>query len=255
MFNWIRSYTNLNKIRHWFISNYIDCVTHESILIESKNAGWKLTCKNHKIDIEHPYALSKYLGERAVIHWNKVYKLPTNSIRIFNAYGPRVRTTGAYGAVIGVFLKQKIKNKPLTIVGNGKQSRDFVYVTDVCKAFYAAAKTKHTNEVYNVGTSNPQTVNTLAKLVGGKKVFIPDRPGEPRVSKADIRKIKKQLICAFMALFMLHRFYLGRYLSGTIQILTGGGFIIWWIMDAVDIYKCKMKDSNGNKLIEHFFLP
>ncbi len=152
-----------------------------------------LTNENHKIDIEHPYALSKYLGERAVIHWNKVYKLPTNSIRIFNAYGPRVRTTGAYGAVIGVFLKQKIKNKPLTIVGNGKQSRDFVYVTDVCKAFYAAAKTKHTNEVYNVGTSNPQTVNTLAKLVGGKKVFIPDRPGEPRVSKADIRKIKKQL--------------------------------------------------------------
>ena len=66
---------------------------------------------------------------------------------------------------------------------------------------------------------------------------------------------KKQLICAFMACFMLHRFYLGRYLTGTIQILTGGGFIIWWIMDVVDIYKCKMKDSNGNKLIEHFFLP
>ena len=152
-----------------------------------------LTSENHKINIEHPYALSKYLGERAVIHWNKVYKLPTNSIRIFNAYGPRVRTTGAYGAVIGVFLKQKIKNKSLTIVGDGKQSRDFVYVTDVCRAFLAAANTKLTKQIYNVGTGDPQTVNTLAKLIGGKKVFIPDRPGEPRTSKADIRKIRNQL--------------------------------------------------------------
>ena len=62
-----------------------------------------------EIKVEHPYALSKYLGERAVLHWNKVYKLPINVIRIFNAYGPRVRTTGAYGAVFGVFFKQRLK--------------------------------------------------------------------------------------------------------------------------------------------------
>ena len=67
--------------------------------------------ENTKISLEHPYALSKYLGEKAVFHWHKVYGLPVNSIRIFNAYGPRVRTTGAYGAVIGVFLKQKIEAK------------------------------------------------------------------------------------------------------------------------------------------------
>ena len=73
-----------------------------------------LIFENHKIDIEHPYALSKYLGERAVIHWNKVYKLPTNSIRIFNAYGPRSRTSGTYGAVFGVFLAQKLKKNPFT---------------------------------------------------------------------------------------------------------------------------------------------
>ena len=152
-----------------------------------------LTNENQKISIEHPYGLSKYLGEKAVMHWNKVYKLPANSLRIFNAYGPRVRTTGAYGAVIGVFLKQKIKKKPLTIVGNGKQSRDFVYVSDVAKAFFAASTTKISGQIYNVGTGKPETVNTLAKLVGGNKTFIPDRPGEPRVSKADIRKIKKEL--------------------------------------------------------------
>ena len=83
------------------------------------------------------------------MHWNKVYGLPVNSIRIFNAYGPRVRTTGAYGAVIGVFFKQKIKKKPLTIVGDGKQSRDFVHVTDVARAFLAAAKTINVGKVYN----------------------------------------------------------------------------------------------------------
>jgi len=145
------------------------------------------------INIEHPYALSKYLGEMAAFHWNRVYKLPVNSIRIFNAYGTRSRTTGTYGAVFGVFIKQKLKNKPLTIVGNGKQSRDFVYVTDVARAFFAAAKTKHVGKIYNVGNGNPITVNYLAKLMGGKKVFIPDRPGEPKKSWADISKIKREL--------------------------------------------------------------
>ena len=146
-----------------------------------------------KISLEHPYALSKYLGERAVFHWHKVYGLPVNSIRIFNAYGPRVRTTGAYGAVIGVFFKQKISNKPLTIVGTGKQSRDFVHVTDVAKAFYQASITKKVGEVFNIGTGKPQTVNTLAKLIGGKKIRIPDRPGEPMKSCANISKAKRFL--------------------------------------------------------------
>jgi UDP-glucose 4-epimerase len=149
--------------------------------------------ENFKINLEHPYALSKYLGEKAVFHWHKVYGLPVNSIRIFNAYGPRVRTTGAYGAVIGVFLKQKIKNKPLTIVGDGKQSRDFVHVTDVAQAFLAVAKTTYVGRVYNVGTGNPQTVNYLSNLIEGKKVFIPNRPGEPKCSCANISRIKREL--------------------------------------------------------------
>tara|TARA_Y100000590_G_C15719321_1_gene1012980 strand:+ start:91 stop:1095 length:1005 start_codon:yes stop_codon:yes gene_type:complete len=149
--------------------------------------------ENFKISLEHPYALSKYLGEREVFHWNKVYGLAANSIRIFNAYGPRVRTTGAYGAVIGVFFKQRIKNKPLTIVGNGNQSRDFIYVTDVARAFLAAAKTSYSGRFYNVGSGKPQTVNYLAKLVGGKKVFIPSRPGEPKKSYANISKITNEL--------------------------------------------------------------
>ena len=153
----------------------------------------KRTKENFNIKPEHPYALSKYLGEKAVFHWHKVYGLPVNSIRIFNAYGPRVRTTGAYGAVIGVFFKQKIENKPMTIIGNGKQSRDFVHVSDVARAFLAAAKTSYSGRVYNVGTSKPKTVNYLYSLIGGKKVFIPNRPGEPKYSSADIGKIKREL--------------------------------------------------------------
>ena len=149
--------------------------------------------ENCKISLEHPYALSKYLGEKSVFHWNKVYGLPINSLRIFNAYGKRVRTTGAYGAVIGVFFKQKIKNKPLTVVGDGKQSRDFVHVTDVAKAFLAAAKTRYAGSIYNVGTGNPQKINYLTNLIGGKKVFISDRPGESKHSCADISKIKREL--------------------------------------------------------------
>jgi len=96
------------------------------------------TTENAPIQPQYPYALSKYQGEEAVLHWGEVYRLPVNSIRIFNAYGTRSRTTGAYGAVFGVFLAQKLAGKPLTIVGDGMQKRDFLYVTDVARAFYAA---------------------------------------------------------------------------------------------------------------------
>ena len=151
------------------------------------------TNEKGKIDTKYPYALSKYMGEQTAFHWHKVYGLPVNSIRIFNAYGTRVRTTGAYGAVFGVFFKQRIKKQPLTIIGNGKQSRDFVYVTDVAKAFYSAAKSKKSGEIYNLGSDKPQSVNTLANLIGGKKTFIPDRPGEPKRTWANITKIKRDL--------------------------------------------------------------
>ena len=151
------------------------------------------TKENGVIDPQYPYALSKNLGEQLVFHWHKVYKLPTNSIRIFNAYGPRVRTTGAYGAVFGVFFKQKLKNKPLTVVGSGNQSRDFVYVTDVAEAFYKAAITKHSGQVYNLGSDNPQSINFLTKIIGGKTIKIPNRPGEPTITWANISKIKRHL--------------------------------------------------------------
>jgi UDP-glucose 4-epimerase len=151
------------------------------------------TTEEAPISLEYPYALSKYMGEQAVLHWGRVYGLPINSIRIFNAYGPRSRTTGAYGAVFGVFLAQKLAGQPLTIVGDGTQQRDFLYVTDVVRAFYAAATTHLDGRIYNLGAGDPQPVNRLADLLGGERVYIPKRPGEPDCTWASISKIKSEL--------------------------------------------------------------
>ena len=151
------------------------------------------TREDHPINTGYPYALSKHQGEQAAFHWHQVYKLPVNSIRIFNAYGPRSRTSGAYGAVFGVFLRQKLAGTPYTIVGDGTQSRDFLYVTDVAQAFLCAAETPHTGRIYNLGAGNPQSVNRLVELLGGEVAYIPKRPGEPDVTWADITRITQEL--------------------------------------------------------------
>jgi UDP-glucose 4-epimerase len=151
------------------------------------------TGEDHPIRPQYPYALSKYQGEQAAFHWHKVYGLPVNSIRIFNAYGTRSRTSGAYGAVFGVFLRQKLAGKPFTVVGDGTQRRDFLYVTDVAEAFYAAATTPLAGTFWNLGAGKPQSINRLVALLGGNTIFIPKRPGEPDCTFADIRKISRQL--------------------------------------------------------------
>ena len=149
--------------------------------------------ENAKIDTKYPYALTKYLGEQLVLHWFKVYQMPNISMRFFNIYGPRSRTTGAYGAVFGVFLTQKLSNKPLTIVGDGNQTRDFLHVNDLVDALILAAQKGKAGEIYNVGNGKEISVNLIAEIIGGEKVNIPKRPGEPDRSMADISKIKKQL--------------------------------------------------------------
>jgi UDP-glucose 4-epimerase len=151
------------------------------------------TREDHPIAPQYPYALSKYQGEQAAFHWHLVYKLPVNAVRIFNAYGTRSRTSGAYGAVFGVFLRQKLAGKPFTVVGDGTQKRDFLYVTDVAKAFLAAAETNKVGAFWNLGAGNPQSVNRLVELLGGDKTYIPKRPGEPDCTWADITKIRSDL--------------------------------------------------------------
>lgn len=142
---------------------------------------------------EYPYAHTKRIGEEYVLHWGKVYNMPVLSMRFFNVYGVRHRTSGTYGAVFGVFLAQLLNNKLLTVVGDGTQTRDFTYVTDVVDACYTAAKSEICGEIFNVGSDNTYSVNYLVELLGGEKIYIPKRPGEPDCTYADITKIKTLL--------------------------------------------------------------
>ena len=142
---------------------------------------------------QYPYALTKRLGEELILHFGKIYKINTTSLRLFNVYGTRARTSGTYGAVFGVFLAQKLFNKPLTIVGNGRQTRDFVHVYDLVKGLIKAAKKGKPGKIYNIGSGKETKIIHIAKLIGGKRIFIPKRPGEPERSLACIKKIKKEL--------------------------------------------------------------
>ena len=99
-----------------------------------------------------------------------------------------------YGAVFGVFLAQLLAGKPLTIVGDGKQTRDFTYVSDAVDALITAARSNKVGEIYNVGSDRPVSVNLLVELLGAKDtVHIPKRPGEPDCTFADTKKIKRDL--------------------------------------------------------------
>lgn len=149
------------------------------------------TNESEKISPQYPYALTKYLGEELVMHWGACFKLPVISLRLFNVYGPRSRTTGTYGAVFGVFLAQKFHNKPFTVVGDGSQTRDFTYVSDVANAFLMSAESGVKNDFFNIGSENHYSINYLVSLLGGNVEYIPRRPGEPNCTYADITKIKK----------------------------------------------------------------
>ena len=151
------------------------------------------TPEDTPIDTRYPYAHTKFLGEQMVLHWNAVYGLPTVSLRFFNVYGPRSRTTGAYGAVFGVFLAQKLNGEPFTVVGDGTQTRDFTYVTDIARALAMAAESDVTGEVINIASGTPQSVNRLVELLGGEVVYVPKRPGEPDCTWGEVTKARELL--------------------------------------------------------------
>lgn len=141
----------------------------------------------------YPYALTKYLGEQYVMHWAQTYGLPALSLRFFNVYGPRARTNGTYGAVFGVFLAQKLAGKPFTVVGDGTQTRDFTYVSDVVDAVVTAAGSDAVGQCMNVGSGHTYSVNRLVQLLGGPVTYIPKRPGEPDCTFADTTRIAEVL--------------------------------------------------------------
>ena len=152
------------------------------------------TSENEKISNEYPYALTKFLGEKIVLHWSKVYNLKASSCRLFNVYGNYSRTSGAYGAMFAVFLGQIFNKLPLTVVGDGNQKRDFTHVHDVVRALKLVCKKNLAGEIFNVGSGNPTSVNEIIKLMNYDNIiYIPKRPGEPDLTHANIDKIKKTI--------------------------------------------------------------
>ena len=151
------------------------------------------TSEKDRIDLKNPYAVTKYIGEEIIMKYAEMFKMPNISFRFFNVYGPRLNASGQYGAVISNFLSQTKNKKPLTIVGNGKQTRDFIHVDDLANAFIKVLKSKHTNKIYNLGSGKKTSINYIASIFNGKKKFIANRPGEPKDSLANISKLKKDL--------------------------------------------------------------
>jgi len=153
------------------------------------------TGENHPINPCYPYALTKNIGEQYALHYHRIYGLPTTSLRFFNIYGPRSRTTGAYGAVFGVFIAQKLAGKPYTLVGDGNQARDFLYVTDAVDSIVKAIGKGKSGEVYNIGSGSCSTIRNIVNLLGSSNgtIHVPRRPGEPTATQAHIAKAMKDL--------------------------------------------------------------
>lgn len=141
-----------------------------------------------------PYGLHKYMGEQYLALFARLYGLQAVSLRFFNVYGPRLDPEGPYALVVGRFLKLRAEGKPLTIVGDGTQTRDFIHVSDVVRALLLAQESEEVvaGEVMNIGTGKGTSVNELAELFGGERVTLPPRI-EPRTSRADIGRAKKLL--------------------------------------------------------------
>lgn len=141
-----------------------------------------------------PYGMQKYMGEEYCKLFSKLYGLETVSLRYFNIYGPRFSTEGAYPLVIGVFAKQRLEDKPLTITGDGEQRRDFTHVKDAIRANILAAKSERVGrgEVINIGRGYNYSINKLAEMVGGPIEYIAPRV-EPRETLADNTKARELL--------------------------------------------------------------
>ena len=141
-----------------------------------------------------PYGLQKYVGELLCKVWNEVYGLSTVSLRYFNVYGPGLDPSGPYALVIGKFLAQRKKGEPLTIAGEGEQTRDFTHVRDVVRANILAAESQNVGkgEVLNIGAGRATSIKTLAELIGGPTTFVPARL-EPKHTKADSHLAKELL--------------------------------------------------------------
>ncbi len=140
-----------------------------------------------------PYGLQKLVGEQFAKMFNKLYSLPIISLRYFNVYGPRLDFDSDYSLVVGKFIQSSSKGKPLTIYGDGEQTRGFSYVDDVVDANIKAMEKGKGGESINIGSKESYSVNYLANLIGGEKVYLPKRKGDQLHTKADLTLADKIL--------------------------------------------------------------
>jgi len=148
-----------------------------------------------KKDCLNPYSITKTAGEDFCKMYTNLYGLETVTFRYFNVYGERQPTKGQYAPVVGLFQRQSAAGEPMTIVGDGEQTRDYTHVSDVVAANIAAmnAPKEACGELFNIGTGHRHSVNDIAKLIGGKVKYIPPRLGEARDTQADNSKAKRIL--------------------------------------------------------------
>lgn len=140
-----------------------------------------------------PYSLSKWQGEEVCDLYTKLYGLSTVSLRYFNVYGPREPLKGEYAPVMGLFKRQKEAGQPMTIVGSGNQRRDFTHISDVVEANLLAAEKLNVTGPVNIGTGRNYSINDLADMIGGDRVYVAERVGETRETLANNMRAREEL--------------------------------------------------------------
>ena len=182
--------------------NVLQCareVGAKKVLYSSTSSGYGLNeapnIETQPDDCLNPYSVSKIAGEKLCKMYTDLYGLNTIIFRYFNVFGERAPRKGQYAPVTGIFLRQKAAGEPLTIVGDGEQRRDYIYVKDVANANVMAAISNPDDDaygqVYNVGSGKNYSVNEIASFISDDTINIPPRIGEARNSLANIDKIKK----------------------------------------------------------------
>ena len=171
----------------------------KKVIYSSTSSGYGLNpWPNHEgqpDDCLNPYSVSKVAAEKICKMYTDLYGLKTVIFRYFNVYGERSPTIGQYAPVIGIFLKQKNNNQPLTIVGDGQQRRDFVHVYDIADVNILAATTdileEYYGQVFNIGNGENISILEIAQMISDNYVYIDSRPGEAETTLASIDKVKK----------------------------------------------------------------
>jgi len=182
--------------------NVLQCareVGAKKVLYSSTSSGYGLNeapnIETQPDDCLNPYSVSKIAGEKLCKMYTDLYGLNTIIFRYFNVFGERAPRKGQYAPVTGIFLRQKAAGEPLTIVGDGEQRRDYIYVKDVANANVMAAISNPDDDaygqVYNVGSGKNYSVNEIASFISDDTINIPPRVGEARNSLANIDKIQK----------------------------------------------------------------